>query len=102
MDSVAKQVRERTPLKVKLLKQFQISGDHKSKFTLEVNLFNDYGLYFGINKSWKRPGDDFWKHANSINLPLKFWKNFLEVIPEATNEIGMKTEHPNINQSYNS
>ena len=89
MDAVSNQVTQRTPLKVKLLKSFTLSNDGKTAFTLELNRFNDYGVYFGINKSWKRPQDNLWKHANSINLPLKLWGSLLAVIPEATSAIGM-------------
>ena len=95
MDAVDPEVkRARPPLKVKTFKRFQISQDDTTAFALELNRFNDSGYYFGIHKSWKKASSDDWKHANSVNLPISLWKNFLNVIPGTSLAIGMYIEHP--------
>ena len=94
MDAVEPQVRKaRPPLKVKTFKKFQISQDETTAFALELNRINDSGFYFGIHKSWKKTNTDDWKHANSVNLPISLWKNFLNVIPSESLAIGMYSEH---------
>jgi hypothetical protein len=94
MDAAVPSVRKvRPPLKVKTYKKFQISQDETTAFALELNKFNDSGYYFGIHKSWKKASTDDWKHANSVNLPLSLWKNFLNVLPATSLAIGMYSEH---------
>ena len=94
MDAANQKVRaKRTPLKVKTYKQFLIHQDDTTSYSLELNKFNDFGFYFGIHKSWKKLDSDEWKHANSINLPIGQWKNFLAVILPTSNAIGMYIDH---------
>ena len=93
MDAAGQKVRvNRTPLKVKTYKKFLIFEDATTSYSLELNKFNDFGYYFGIHKSWKKLDSDQWKHANSINLPIGQWKNFLNVILPTSIAIGMYIE----------
>ena len=94
MDVVAQKVnRVRSPLKIKFFKKFLISETDTTSFHLEFNKFNDYGIYFGISKSWKKAQSNEWKHANSVNLPISLWPNLLNIIPQSTLAIGTHSEH---------
>ena len=82
-----------TQFKVKTYKKFLIFEDATTSFSLELTKFNSLGYYFGIHKSCKKHDSDQWTRANSINLPIFQWKNFLNMILPMSASIGMYIVH---------